>query len=492
MNEILKMALIYSNRASIIPVGQDKKPLINWKEYQTKKATKEEIQKWWEKYPNANVGIITGKISNLAVVDVEKGGDITDLPKTATVRTGGGGWHLYYRYCEGIENKARIRPLTDIRGEGGYVVAAPSIHQSGQKYEWITKGEVQSFPKHLFGIKQETKWDDVALGITEGQRNETATQYIGKLMTIYSPDTWENTVWLTAKIWNERNNPPLGENELRQVYESIKRRAIKNEKGKIEILNDELKIVHISKTEQLFAGGEKYNTQYPLIDEAIGGGVEDGDLIIISAPTGAGKTTLMQSLTYNLVKQGLPCLWFSYEVLLHHLWTKFQNMGLTEDNVIFAPFRVASGNMNYIHTAIKRAKEKFYTKFVFIDHLGFLVPKLSGNNMSRNYSAYLQQICRELKTIAISEQIIIVLASHMRKTDNPSINDIRDSAGIAQEADLVFLLNRKITDDQDYFARDTQCILAKNRKTGKGLKTNLTMFGDKFKETSYREIRKEF
>lgn len=491
MDKILNWALSYSNRASIIPVGKDKKPLINWKPYQAKKATKEEITAWWEKFPGANVGIITGQISNIAVIDVEKGGKIDDLPKTAMVQTGGGGWHLYYEYCPGTENKTRVRPLTDIRGNGGYVVAPPSIHSSGKEYVWIRKGKLQPFPKNLFGIKSEpTKWDDVALGITEGQRNETASKYIGKLMTIYSPDTWENTVWGTAKIWNERNDPPLKENELRQVYESIQRRAVKNEKGKIEILDDELRIVHISETEQLFSGGERYNTQYSMIDEAIGGGVEDGDLIVISAPTGSGKTTFMQSLTCKLTKQGLPCLWFSYEVLLHHLWNKFSNMGLTKDDVVFAPFRVANGNINYIHTAIQRAKEEFYTKFIFIDHLGFLVPKLSGNDISKNYSAYLQQICRELKTIAINEQVIIVLASHMRKTDNPSINDIRDSAGIAQEADLVFILDRKITNDQDYFSRQTQCILAKNRKTGKGLKINLEIFNDKFKEVFYKE--KEF
>ena len=149
----LEYALNYLKKGlSIIPVGKDKVPLIPWKKYQERHPTEGEVREWWKLHPEANVGIITGKISNLLVVDVEKGGDISKLPKTAVIKTGGGGWHFYYKYRAGHENKTRILPLTDIRGEGGYVVAPPSIHASGNRYEVLKEVPLAEFPVGFFGM----------------------------------------------------------------------------------------------------------------------------------------------------------------------------------------------------------------------------------------------------------------------------------------------------------------------------------------------------
>lgn len=106
------------------------------------------ILKWWKDSPQANVGILTGKISGLVVLDIDPrhGGDNSleqleqehgRLPDTLKVRTGGNGWHYYFKH-PGIEikNKANILPGLDLRGDGGYVVAPPSLHASQQTYHW--------------------------------------------------------------------------------------------------------------------------------------------------------------------------------------------------------------------------------------------------------------------------------------------------------------------------------------------------------------------
>ena len=88
-NEVLEQALRYLNHGfSVIPVGRDKKPLLSsWAEYQKRKPTEAEVREWWFKYEPVGVAIITGQISGLVVLDVEKGGDITplNLPFTPTV-----------------------------------------------------------------------------------------------------------------------------------------------------------------------------------------------------------------------------------------------------------------------------------------------------------------------------------------------------------------------------------------------------------------------
>lgn len=115
----------------------------------------ERIRSWWCSWPAANVAVATGARAGLVVVDIDppKGGAESAaalegrglvLPETLTARTGGGGRHLFYRPPAGqaVRNRAGGLPGggglagIDLRGDGGYVVAAPSAHASGDTYQW--------------------------------------------------------------------------------------------------------------------------------------------------------------------------------------------------------------------------------------------------------------------------------------------------------------------------------------------------------------------
>lgn len=116
-----------------------------------KNATKEEaIIRGWFQHGDTNIGILTGEVSGLIVVDVDaKNGGLESLksmilPKTLTVETGGGGYHFYFQYPAGqkINNSAsKLAQGVDIRANGGYVVAPPSTHISGKTYRWSTASE---------------------------------------------------------------------------------------------------------------------------------------------------------------------------------------------------------------------------------------------------------------------------------------------------------------------------------------------------------------
>lgn len=106
-----------------------------------------------------NIGIRTGMESGIVVLDVDprNGGDETfaalgELPPTATVTTGGGGKHLYFRLTQPMASGAhKLGQGLDIKADGGYVVAPPSIHKSGQAYRWTRdpRGGIADLPAKL-------------------------------------------------------------------------------------------------------------------------------------------------------------------------------------------------------------------------------------------------------------------------------------------------------------------------------------------------------
>ncbi len=145
-NILVDAALGYLGRGfSVIPVKPDKKPFLKWEEYQKRRPTSEEVGEWWAKWPSAMIGIVTGAISGVSVIDVDESQGHEELQKCIpdsllmpTVKTPRGGQHLYFKTPSlSIGNNARIIPGCDFRGEGGYVVAPPSVNGTGKAYEWL-------------------------------------------------------------------------------------------------------------------------------------------------------------------------------------------------------------------------------------------------------------------------------------------------------------------------------------------------------------------
>lgn len=135
---------------SVFPVKpKGKTPLVAWKEFQERIATEEEIIEWWTKYPTANIGLATGKVSDTFVVDLDKYDpgyseetylyyfpDSLVIPMAQTPR---GGNHLFFSDPDNprITIGTRNIPGIDFRGNGGFVVLPPSIGENGKRYAWL-------------------------------------------------------------------------------------------------------------------------------------------------------------------------------------------------------------------------------------------------------------------------------------------------------------------------------------------------------------------
>jgi hypothetical protein len=103
------------------------------------------VRSWWRRWPTANVALRTGDRFDVADVDGPQGVEAlrailhstpAALDKGPLARTGGGGWHLLFAPTE-AGSPGGILPGVDWRGQGGYVLVAPSVHPSGCRYRWV-------------------------------------------------------------------------------------------------------------------------------------------------------------------------------------------------------------------------------------------------------------------------------------------------------------------------------------------------------------------
>ena len=146
-NRLLEAALTYLQkfRFSVIPVGSNKKPLVKWETHQKERASADQLRTWWAKNPKANIGLVTGELSGIVVIDVDDpdGGmgalsEYLTISRIPTARTPRGGLHLYFKAPEKCPPNATGSPKgVDFRGAGGFIIAPPSVNGIGKGYEWL-------------------------------------------------------------------------------------------------------------------------------------------------------------------------------------------------------------------------------------------------------------------------------------------------------------------------------------------------------------------
>lgn len=244
MGKLLESALEYCRQGfSVIPLQpRGKKPLVEWTEYYTRKATEEEIREWWTKQPNANIGLVTGEISGMVVVDVDvhRGGDpkrVFDLAPTNMIsRTGQGGYHLLYAYDNSLSRNKVGKNGVDVRSNGGQIVAPPSIHPNGIPYEWYKKGKLGRVTRPLIsyidlpsmgaGEEGNSRWlADALLGVGSGSRNDTCAKLAGYYAGKGIP---KDVAIIMLSTWDSNNSPPLGINEITITVDSVYRTAYRH------------------------------------------------------------------------------------------------------------------------------------------------------------------------------------------------------------------------------------------------------------------------
>jgi len=273
----------------------------------------EQIRSWWTKTPNANVAIILGRGKFAVDLDGEGAGSLLEakgigLPKDAPVSKTGSGYHVFLSAktsvpdCVGLLSNNGTKPQVDIRGVG-YVIAPPSIHPNGKRYEWkrpltVTPPEA---PQELLDLILEQKpkaqrrqtssdnWVVEALsGVYEGQRDVTCTRLVGYFLA--KGIDVETTKALLLDSFCRNCDPPFEESDLDKVVDSIaKREALKGDVDR-SLKPQHIETVMIELDKDLDRPVSRtIKTPYGSLNKFLCGGFAAGELIYLGARPGVGK-----------------------------------------------------------------------------------------------------------------------------------------------------------------------------------------------------------
>lgn len=530
--QMLNQALFYLQQGfSVIPVGWGeggKGPYLNsWLKYQTELPTEAMVRNWWKIFPDAQIGIVTGKISNLAVIDIDvdketgKTGDFSYLPETRMAKTGSGGRHFYYRYVDGLNNRIRAKELTDIKGNGGYVIAPPTELSGGRKYEWLNSLDFAPFPVQLFPVSAETQGNsfiskptseaikDLAEGLKEGRRNQTLTEAAGSLFKRFPPKEWEIKVWPLLVSLNLNSKPPLPEHELRSIYNSIAKRAVHDER--YETVDDKLEFVSWHTLTQVLEMADKELSEtkpdsivsfgYPWLDNMLTG-FFPGELVVLGGESGSGKTTFGTNIIYKSARSGIKSCIFALEDRLvdygikalyfeigrvrrnklgdgdhevyNYPWNDFRKNNIKDlkfeeykklaienlknDDIVFAKV----DRQLDIDMLEKLVEEKISQgfKLFLIDHLHYF-DLLKGDSSKADY---IESVMIRIKQLQNRTGARVILIVHYKKLDGkkPTMDSFKDSISIVQNANYVINIWRDRSPGADHFKTFLFCPKSRN------------------------------
>jgi hypothetical protein len=313
--KVLEAAVAYAGRGLPVFPCNGKKPHTEHG-FQDASTDSEQVLAWWKCWPEANIGIRTGLDSLLVVldVDVQHGGGGTlaelvkrhgELPAAPEVLTGGGGKHFYFAHPgREIRNSAgRLGQGLDVRGEGGYVIAPPSVHENGRAYKWTRPlGPPPPMPAWLLDdahVRTNGAAPPVADVIPVGRRRQELLSLAG---TFRRRGLGAEEILTTLTAVNERRcEVPLTGRELEELARDVAARYSPTV-GEHDAELPPLRVVPL----ELFAAVDEPSAE-PLLGSKQDTVLSAGGALVFYGDGGAGKTTLELDLVLHLAA-GLPWL----------------------------------------------------------------------------------------------------------------------------------------------------------------------------------------
>lgn len=320
---MLRAALHYAARGRpVFPCGDNKQPLTR---SGFKDATTDEgvIRQWWQRWPRALIGMPTGRVSGVIVIDldVREGYDGADalrnledaygeLPETITALTAGGGQHLYWKYPGwDVRNSASKLGLgIDVRGDGGYVIVPPSRMADGRAYEWEASNpdgmaELPVWALRLLGARVEPRSVSelqMQQGAQAGKRNVYLASLAGRLAHAGLSREQIKTMVLAENA--RACDPPLDADEIERTVMKSATKWVMAAAG--EGVNQAAESPETASALRWYRASE-WVADLRAPDWLIDGVIERGTLTAVIGGWGGGKSAVLLDLFCRMAL-GLP------------------------------------------------------------------------------------------------------------------------------------------------------------------------------------------
>jgi KaiC/GvpD/RAD55 family RecA-like ATPase len=487
----------------------------------------EQITAWWTAHPEANIGLATGAGSDLYVVDIDGDEGETALARYGALPTvpqshTGKGRHLLFTFPGGRNTAGKLGPKIDTRGEGGYIVAPPSIHPNGHAYRWTVpphKATVQPLPEamavQLTAVAgsiapaegaRAAAVDVVLQGVSEGGRNQALTEYVGRL---FASGLRELEVLELARGVNvTKFRPPLGNEEVEAVVRSIAAAHVRNRTGvrvigsasDPQVVQPMVPVTGAVFDDMLHRAQQPVDampTMWPSWNRACrmyGGGVglARGWHVVIGGGAGAGKSLVALNLTSAALRGGHSVGWVSLEMSREQLLLRllgimtgrklvdlepgaafdagaFQNateevmerMGMAGASLWMA--ERPSRDLGEVDRLMRDAVEAG-CRLIVLDYLQLVsVPEaVKLDDAMRRVSAAVQSLAyrHNVTTVALSQ---FNRSTTSDREAPPSIHGLQGGSAIENDADQALLLDHTSRKELGYGQRSFNGLLDKNR-----------------------------
>lgn len=490
---------------SVIPLkSHSKEPLINWKEFQSRKASESEILAWYAQWPEMNTGVVTGNVSGIAIIDLDGPEGLREAQRlglqSPLVSLTGNGKQLWFRANDAlIANSVRSFPGIDIRGEGGYVCAPPSIHPNGRRYRFnrpvCAAEKLPLFPMALFAkaVPTSREWmpadnDAVAEGWSNNPRNEQG--WIAKALEEMKNGNIDDTLF---KVCSRFRNDGLTEadalalllphanragaseghleDKIRNVWERYAPKVVRV--GNTYVSGNGQLILHsptnpdsLNEYNKLLAGSrsnECLTTGYAAFDKTTKG-LKKGEVLTVAARTGVGKTNWVITPIRTFCEQGKTVLLFSTEMSFDQIWSRYtatlSRTGAFKEHKFYICDEFTP-NIERIEEAIKNVSPDLFV-FDHISHIG------TDYHIISKFMSEIKRLSRLYDIPAIVTAQLNRNADYVDQGNRvePRLSMIQGSDQIGQMSAQVLLLNEKRIVDGE---TEIEGIVVKNRHGDRGM-----------------------
>lgn len=507
-----------------------KRPMVKWKEYQDRRATKEEVYEWIEK--GWSLGVITGHLSGIDVVDddrIKANLDPWVIDSAVVARTKSGGKHYYFLHRSGVRNTSNAELRVDIRGEGGYVVVPPFF---GYKWE---KKPAESAIKSLGNIPNASYLEinqrrlktapssySELVGVSTGGRDNSLLTVARRLCNSTPENEWPSLLDVLYDI-NQTYDPPLSDSvvreKLNQAINFVRDNPLEEKKTREaeELTKEYLPKMYSAMTKEEI-NKQKLRKSLPLgIPEIDSWFPFPTGYYVICANPGAGKGWFAFWLIRKFWElHGIKSVFFSLEMSistvterLKQAWSdltqfQFQNGDSVAKGIELMQKDILIPDDFEAEDQSKQTPELFKAKFDFYYNLGYRVfhfdhlHELDGANdnnfnqkVTSEWAKVFQQISKEHE-----DAWLFVFAQPNGAAAAKKIiqrTDIAGSKAITQKCDYFVSLNREVEKDEkgdiliNNEKRDVILWVDKSRHTSqahRGVRLFFAETGNYFKEAS--------